>query len=149
MLPMYYEYPEEEAAYQVPNEYIFGNQLLAAPVTTPRIPGINVSKTRVWLPKGMYFDIFTGARYQGGRMMDMYRTISSIPFWQRQGRFLRWQMKRQRRGKIRRCFLYTCIPERTEALFFMRMTMRRKHTGRAYVPKPHSLCPGHRPGSDH
>ena len=99
MLPMYYEYPEEEAAYQVPNEYIFGNQLLAAPVTTPRIPGINVSKTRVWLPKGMYFDIFTGARYQGGRMMDMYRTISSIPVLAKAGAILTLADEKAEAGK--------------------------------------------------
>lgn len=99
MLPMYYEYPEEEAAYQVPNEYIFGNQLLAAPVTTPRIPGLNVSKTRVWLPKGMYFDIFTGARYQGGRMMDMYRTISSIPVLAKAGAILTLADEKAEAGK--------------------------------------------------
>jgi alpha-glucosidase (family GH31 glycosyl hydrolase) len=33
--PLYYEWPEEETAYRVPNEYLFGDQLLAAPVTRP------------------------------------------------------------------------------------------------------------------
>ncbi len=79
VLPMYYHYPEEEAAYAVPNQYEFGSQLLAAPITTPDISNLNVAKTTVWLPQGMYFDFFSGWRYQGGRTIAMYRGIESIP----------------------------------------------------------------------
>ncbi len=79
VLPMYYEYPEEEYAYHVPNQYRFGDQMIVSPVTTPHIPGLNVARVNVWLPDGVWYDIFTGRRYRGGRMMAMYRDINSIP----------------------------------------------------------------------
>ena len=79
VLPMYYDYPEEEYAYHVPNEYLFGSQLIAAPVTSPRIPKLNAAKVKVWLPDGIYYDIFTGRKYRGGRVLNMYRDINSIP----------------------------------------------------------------------
>ena len=79
VLPMYYHNPEREEAYQVPNEYEFGSQLLAAPVTSKRIDRLNVAKVKVWLPEGTYYDIFTGRKYKGNRIMMMYRDIQSIP----------------------------------------------------------------------
>lgn len=79
VLPMYYHNPEREEAYQVPNEYEFGSQLLTAPVTSKRIDRLNVAKVKVWLPEGTYYDIFTGRKYKGNRTMMMYRDIQSIP----------------------------------------------------------------------
>lgn len=79
VLPMYYDYPEEWEAYEVPNQYFFGNQLLCAPITAPQIDRLNVGKVRAWLPKGTWYDVFTGMKYRGGRMMNMYRGLSSFP----------------------------------------------------------------------
>ncbi len=79
VLPMYYHYPECRQAYDVPNQYEFGSQLLAAPITAPHISRLNVAKVKVWLPEHLYFDFFTGRKYQGGRMTTMYRDINSIP----------------------------------------------------------------------
>ena len=77
--PMYYQYPENFTAYGQKNEYFFGSELVAAPVTTPRIRGLNVACTKVWLPEGMWFDFFTDTVYRGGRNLNMYRTIDEIP----------------------------------------------------------------------
>lgn len=79
VLPMYYDYPEEEAAYERKNQFMFGSELLVAPVTSPRISGINCARVTVWLPEGTWYDIHTGLVYAGGRTIDMYRDINSIP----------------------------------------------------------------------
>ena len=79
ILPMYYESPEERHAYEVKNEFWFGSEMIAAPVTQPRIIGLNMAKVRVWLPRGIWYDKFTGLMYRGNRIMDMYRTLDSIP----------------------------------------------------------------------
>ena len=50
--PMYYEYPEAPEAYEVKNQYFFGDQLMVAAVTTPRVKDLNVAKTAVWLAAG-------------------------------------------------------------------------------------------------
>lgn len=86
--PMYYEYPEEREAYLVNNQYYFGSELLIAPVTSPRIPHLNVSCTTVWLPKGKWYDYYTGMIYQGGRMLDLYRDLTSIPVLAKAGSIL-------------------------------------------------------------
>ena len=70
--PMYYEYPENAEAYEVKNQYFFGSQLMAAPVTTPRIKGLNVAKTKVWFPEAdgefeLYEDDNESCGYVDGR----------------------------------------------------------------------------------
>lgn len=79
IMPMYYDYPEETGAYKVKNQYMFGSELLAAPITEKRVPGLNAAKVKVWLPKGIWYDIYTGMMYDGDRMIDMYRDLNSIP----------------------------------------------------------------------
>ena len=86
--PMYYEYPENAEAYEVKNQYFFGSQLMVAPVTTPRIKGLNVARTKVWFPEGIWYDIYTGMRYDGGRMLEVYRDLSSIPVFAKAGGIL-------------------------------------------------------------
>ena len=63
--PMYYEYPENGEAYYVKNQYLFGSVLMVAPVTSPREKGINRAKTVVWLPEGLWYDLYTGMMYSG------------------------------------------------------------------------------------
>ena len=77
--PMYYEWPETEEAYQMKNQYYFGSSLMVAPITSPRKKGLNVAKVRVWIPKGLWYDIYTGMMYEGDRVLDMYRGIENIP----------------------------------------------------------------------
>lgn len=86
--PMYYAYPENWDAYGRKNEYFFGSELIAAPVTTPRIENLNVAKTKVWLPEGLWFDFFTDTVYQGGRNQNMYRSIDQIPVLAKAGTIL-------------------------------------------------------------
>lgn len=77
--PMYYHYPENEQAYNCPNEYYFGSELIVAPITTPKNKHTNLAGVDVWLPEGRYTDIFTGRIYQGGRRVKMFRDESAIP----------------------------------------------------------------------
>ena len=77
--PMYYGDPQDPHAYQVPNEYRFGSQLIVAPVTSPVHARSGLAKVKVWLPQGEYVDLFTGRRYQGGREYTVYRPLTQIP----------------------------------------------------------------------
>lgn len=87
--PMYYDYPEAEQAYPVKkyafvegvnsNEYLFGTDLIVAPITSDLIPALNEGKVKVWIPEGCYHDFFTGMIYRGEKTMWMYRDLNSIP----------------------------------------------------------------------
>ncbi len=85
--PMYYSYPKCSAAYEVPNQYWFGSELMVAPITDKSNDFDNLAKTQVWLPKGEWFDFFTGIHYSGlnGRKINVYRDISSYPVFAKQG----------------------------------------------------------------
>ena len=86
MEPMYYEYPEQKEAYEYVSQYMFGGQLLVAPVITPGDEK-KMAKTSVWLPEGKWTDIFTGQTYTGGKVVDMIRHMDSIPVLAREGGF--------------------------------------------------------------
>lgn len=91
ILPMYYPYPKAHEAYQVPNQYMFGSQMMAAAVTTPCLKGLNMAKTAVWFPEGEWYDIFTGLRYRGGRKMNLYRDMNSMPVFAKAGAIIPFQ----------------------------------------------------------
>jgi Glycosyl hydrolases family 31 len=86
--PMYHEYPYEEAAYAVPEQFRFGPALLVAPVTTPRDPLTGCSATTVWLPDGTWVDLLTGLAYRGGRTVVMHRDLDTLPLLARPGTVL-------------------------------------------------------------
>ncbi|MBQ8639376.1 MAG: DUF5110 domain-containing protein [Lachnospiraceae bacterium] len=83
--PMYYSFPKDYTAYNVKNQYFFGTGLMVAPITTPQIRHLNTAKVQTWLPEGIWFDFFTGMIYSGGRLLDMYRGIHTIPVLARAG----------------------------------------------------------------
>ena len=77
--PMYYQYPDRDEAYEVPNQYIFGSQLLVCPITSPADTKIGLGSVTAWLPERLYFDIFTGMCYHGNRKLKMFRTLEEMP----------------------------------------------------------------------
>ncbi len=85
VLPMYYAYPDMDEAYRVPNQYLFGSELMVAAITTPCIRSLRMAKVDAWIPEGVWYDIFTGMCYHGGRRMALYRDLASIPVFARAG----------------------------------------------------------------
>ena len=83
--PMYYPYPENNEAYEVPNQYFFGSELMVAPITKKRNPNTNLAEVEVWLPKGRWTDIYTGTIYEGDKKIKMYRGLESIPVFAKEG----------------------------------------------------------------
>ena len=77
--PMYYHYPERPEAYEVKNQYYFGSELIAAPITDPMDSELKLAGVKVWLPEGIYIDFFNGRIYEGNRYMEMYRGLDSVP----------------------------------------------------------------------
>ena len=86
--PMYYHYPETAAAYEVPNEYFFGSELIVAPITEKRNKTTLLAGTEIWLPEGRFTDIFTGRIYRGEGKKTLFRDLSSIPVLAKEGAIL-------------------------------------------------------------
>lgn len=83
--PMYHDYPREDAAYSVPDQYLFGADMIACPVTAPVDRESGLARTTVWLPEGEWTDLFTGKRYQGGRHVPVFRYVERSAVFVRTG----------------------------------------------------------------
>lgn len=83
--PMYYLEPEQPEAYEVPNEYYFGTELIVCPITEPTDKAAGTACVKAWIPEGKWYDIFSGLKYDGGRMLELYRSLEDIPVLAKEG----------------------------------------------------------------
>jgi alpha-glucosidase (family GH31 glycosyl hydrolase) len=79
--PLYLDYPGDAAAYANPGEYLYGPDMLVAPVTTPG----NVATERVWFPPGTWTDWFTGATFQGPSTQTLTVPLDRMPVFVKAG----------------------------------------------------------------
>ncbi|MBI5958308.1 MAG: DUF5110 domain-containing protein [Chloroflexi bacterium] len=82
--PMYYEYPDADEAYACPQQYLFGDQLIAAPFTSPIDPATRLARQVVWLPEGDWYHFFNGEQYDSG-WHAIYGRLADIPVFAKAG----------------------------------------------------------------
>ncbi|KAL3448423.1 putative alpha-xylosidase [Aspergillus insuetus] len=83
--PMYWGYPENDEAYQVPNQYLYGSELIVAPITAPGDKQSSLGKVLVWFPPARHVDIFTGVVYDGDRLLWVARPLDGYPVFAPEG----------------------------------------------------------------
>jgi alpha-glucosidase len=81
--PLVLNYQNDENTVNIDDEYMVGDELLAAPVLHP-----DEDKRLIYLPEGTWFDYWTGMRYQGGRMITADAPLQTIPLFVRGGAVL-------------------------------------------------------------
>lgn len=86
--PMYYEYPHQEEAYDRKNQYLFGTELMVAPITTKSDKQTLQGSEVVYFPSGDWFDIFSNNRYKGETTLRVYRDITEMPVFAKEGAIL-------------------------------------------------------------
>jgi hypothetical protein len=87
--PLYLAYPGSADAYaNAGAEYLYGPDLLVAPVTEPG----SSATTSVWFPPGStWTDFFTGAVHRGGTTAQITTTLDTMPVFVRGGAHPRGQ----------------------------------------------------------
>ena len=83
--PLYYDWPQEAAAYESKGEYIFGDQMLVAPVTAPADKISGLATEKVWLPKGEWIEWPTGKHFTGPATFERSFSIEQTPVYLRAG----------------------------------------------------------------
>ena len=82
--PMYYDYPEDERAYTYSRQYMFGDNILVAPIGAPMENG--VSDVKVWLPAGNdWYEWHTGTLLNGGQELIRQFSIEEYPIYVKAG----------------------------------------------------------------
>lgn len=82
--PLYYEWPEENNAYKYEDEYMFGNDMLIAPIYSPAKED-GYSERNIWLPKGQWWDVTHNQLLQGDRVFRDRFTTDEFPVYYRPG----------------------------------------------------------------
>lgn len=83
--PMYYNYAYDSNSYDVPNQYYFGTELIVCPLTEKTNNETQNSHFKAWLPEGHWYDLQSGLKYKGNRVMDIYRTIDKMGLFLKEG----------------------------------------------------------------
>ena len=75
MRPMFYEFPNEKICWNLNLQYMFGPDLLVAPITEPK-----AGSREVYLPEGAsWTDMRSGQEYAGGQTMKAQAPIDYMP----------------------------------------------------------------------
>jgi alpha-glucosidase len=83
--PLYYDWPQEAAAYDSKGEYLFGDQMLAAPITAPADKVSGLATEKVWLPTGEWIEWPTGKHFTGPAAIERSFSIEQMPVYLRAG----------------------------------------------------------------
>lgn len=84
--PMFYEFPDDGKCWDLKDQYLFGADVLAAPIVYE-----DTYERQVYLPKGASWTlIYDGTVYEGGRTVTVPADIGRIPVFLREGRHADW-----------------------------------------------------------
>ncbi|MBN1178590.1 MAG: DUF5110 domain-containing protein [Anaerolineae bacterium] len=86
--PMYYEHPEEDAAYAARYQYYFGDQMIAVPIVHPAHPATGLAATDVWVPAGTWIDYQTKESFSGPRWVRLVGDLNRLPMLVKAGAIL-------------------------------------------------------------
>jgi hypothetical protein len=84
--PMYYDYPECQEAYDFRSQYMFGDDMLIAPVVKPAVDGF--AEVDVWLPEGEWFELHTGTLLKGGAVVKRHFALDEYGVYVKAGSVL-------------------------------------------------------------
>lgn len=77
MRPLFYDFPEDQKAWEVEDQYLFGPDVLVKPVTEAGCRSVSV-----YLPAGAdWTNAWTGRRYPGGQTVTVDAPLDQIPLF--------------------------------------------------------------------
>ena len=82
MRTLFYEFPEDSACWDITDSYMFGSDILVAPVVYE-----GARSRKVYLPKGaQWVQAGSGKRYEGGQSYEIDAPIETLPVFLRDGK---------------------------------------------------------------
>ena len=80
MRSLWLHYPDDPAAVARGDEYLWGRDILVAPVTEP-----GAASRRIYLPRGVWYDFWSNERHDGGRELLRNVDLETMPLYVRAG----------------------------------------------------------------
>ena len=78
--PLILEYPTDKNCENICDQFLIGDKLLAAPIMAP-----GTFARSVYLPKGTWYDYYTGKRYTGGKYILAEAPMDHLPLFAKAG----------------------------------------------------------------
>lgn len=104
MRPLFFEFPGDENARDTDDVFLFGRDLLVAPVIKPEQTSRNT-----YLPPGDWYDFWTAHKLTGGQHHQLQVTLESLPIFVRAGGFVFRQPVVQHTGEMPGQPLIVCV----------------------------------------
>lgn len=83
MRPLYYYNFADAEAYKAEDQYLWGENILVAPVTSA-----GATARMIYFPKGKWYDLRTNAITEGGQVVNANVDINNIPSFVKEGSFI-------------------------------------------------------------
>lgn len=97
--PLYYDFPEAAEAYEYKDEYMFGDNMVVAPITAPMDEESELATKTIWLPPGDWIEWNTGTRLHGPAVMERRFSLGQIPVYVKAGAVIPMEPKRLHTGE--------------------------------------------------
>ncbi len=101
MRPMYYDYPEAEEAYAFTHQYMFGDDMMVAPITEAVSEYNQLATQKVWIPEGDWVEWYSGKYFTGPVVTERHFTLEEIPLYVRAGAIIPMQQPTAKAGESR------------------------------------------------
>jgi alpha-glucosidase (family GH31 glycosyl hydrolase) len=83
--PMYYANPNSQEAYSYKTQYMFGGDIIAAPITTVTNPQSHTVQKSIWLPSGVWVNWNGTQSHTGPTVVTNNYGVQDIPLFVRSG----------------------------------------------------------------
>lgn len=86
--PLYYRYPALYDDDLYSNEYFFGSNILVSPIISKKDYIMNRVIHKMYIPEGIWYDMFTGKKYTGNKRYISFYTDEQYPVFVKAGTIL-------------------------------------------------------------
>jgi alpha-glucosidase/alpha-D-xyloside xylohydrolase len=114
MRALWLHYPDDPAAVARADEYLWGREILVAPVVEK-----GATSRQVYLPRGFWYDFWTGERIEGGREITRAVDLETMPLYVRAGSILPLGPVKQYTGENTDQPLFISIYPGTDSSFLL------------------------------
>ena len=80
MRPLFYDYPEDTKVWEIEDEYMFGPDMLVAPILYE-----DMRERTLYLPEGDWSDINSKTEYKGGDFVTVAAPLDTLPVFVKRG----------------------------------------------------------------
>ena len=107
--PLYQRYPMLYDDDLYSNEYFFGSNILVCPILNKKDSIMNRVIHKMYIPEGVWYDIFTGKKYNGGKRYTAFYKDEEYPLLVRAGTIIPFSLNK---------FNDTSVPKELEIVIF-------------------------------